>query len=125
MSDTNPALQGPLHKLYQFISAQVTAARHDESLTVRDIADSIITEVERWRPEIEFSEDEKRVNALIVEVLQGIINLNGRKLAANENELIPAIHVLQSFVLQAAHRRLGIFDASDWWTDVEGDGNAD
>lgn len=66
---------------------------------------------------IGYSEDEQRVMGLILVAMQGIQGLNGRKLRANSAELAQAVHVLQSFVVQAAHARLAIFEASDWWED--------
>lgn len=68
------------------------------------------------------SDDERRVMGLILDAMEGIKSLNGRKLRANEAELAQAIHVLQGFVRQATLARLGLFGSNDWWEDLESNG---
>lgn len=65
------------------------------------------------------SPDEQEAMDTIGDAMARIQRLNGRRLRANQSELAQAIHVLQGFVTQATLSRLGLFDASDWWEDVD------
>jgi hypothetical protein len=65
----------------------------------------------------DLSPDEDAAMEVIIDAMRRIENLNGRMLRANNAELTQAIHVLQSFVIQSACGRLGLFGCNDgWWS---------
>jgi hypothetical protein len=67
---------------------------------------------------------EQRASDTILEAMSAIRNIeeddtepldDRRRLTANGNELVDAVHVLQSFVKQHVLHRINPDDWSDWW----------